>query len=226
MSTQPPLDACPFCRNNFDNKTKTLYGHRVCSKCYYAFANRRQMAFFIDRVLWIIPNLAIGFMFGLAVAYSGSTLTPQSKSMINLISWPLFLVFLFKDGFRGYSPGKLLCGVQTIDRTSLAPIGFGASFKRNLPLLIPFVPLLVAFQLCSGKRLGDGWSNSMVIWKKYEKSHVFGNVGFCEACHYDLRGNTSGTCPECGTPLSEVNRGYLSTAVPAPPSDLQSDHQQ
>jgi hypothetical protein len=26
-------------------------------------------------------------------------------------------------------------------------------------------------------------------------------VGFCRACGYDLTGNTSGTCPECGTAI-------------------------
>jgi hypothetical protein len=25
----------------------------------------------------------------------------------------------------------------------------------------------------------------------------------CESCHYDLTGNTSGTCPECGTKVSD-----------------------
>jgi hypothetical protein len=27
--------------------------------------------------------------------------------------------------------------------------------------------------------------------------------GFCKQCRYDLTGNTSGTCPECGTPVPE-----------------------
>ncbi len=26
-------------------------------------------------------------------------------------------------------------------------------------------------------------------------------AGFCEACGYNLRGNRSGVCPECGTPI-------------------------
>ena len=39
------------------------------------------------------------------------------------------------------------------------------------------------------------------------------NVGRCARCEYDLTGNVSGVCPECGTPLD-------STIVPrpAPPS--------
>ncbi|MFO0837932.1 MAG: hypothetical protein U1D55_05350 [Phycisphaerae bacterium] len=28
----------------------------------------------------------------------------------------------------------------------------------------------------------------------------------CEACGYNLRGNTSGVCPECGTPIWRMRR--------------------
>jgi hypothetical protein len=31
-------------------------------------------------------------------------------------------------------------------------------------------------------------------------------VGRCIACGYSLTGNTSGTCPECGTPIPQVSR--------------------
>lgn len=188
--------------------TKLLYDHSVCSKCYYAFSNRRQAAFLIDRVLWTFPNIALGLGLGY---WLGSLGTPSKEIEItaNILSWPFFLLFFLKDGFNGYSPGKALCGVQTIDRVTRKPIGFAASFKRNLPLLIPIVPLVVAFQLVKGKRIGDGWANSMVIWKRYECSHVFGTHGFCEVCQYDLQGNTSGTCSECGTPVSESNKKHF-----------------
>jgi len=29
-------------------------------------------------------------------------------------------------------------------------------------------------------------------------------LGLCPTCHYDLTGNLSGTCPECGTPIAPV----------------------
>ena len=32
-------------------------------------------------------------------------------------------------------------------------------------------------------------------------------AGFCQLCSYDLTGNTSGICPECGTPVQAVSRG-------------------
>jgi uncharacterized RDD family membrane protein YckC len=211
--TQPALmkHTCPFCRRPLLGRTdKILYGHPICKKCYYAFANRRQCAFVIDRVIWQAPLLGILFLVMAIVSATGGKVTQEMADSINLLRWPLFLAFLFKDGFSGYSPGKWLCGVRVIDWKTRQPLGFMASFKRNLPVFIPVVPLVIAYQLQKGKRWGDGWSNSMVIWKKYAASHVFfGTTGTCEACQYDLRGNVSGICPECGTPVSERNRQML-----------------
>jgi hypothetical protein len=31
--------------------------------------------------------------------------------------------------------------------------------------------------------------------------------GHCTKCAYDLRGNTSGICPECGTPVTDTSQG-------------------
>jgi uncharacterized RDD family membrane protein YckC len=60
-----------------------------------------------------------------------------------------------------------MLGLQVVDVDSGQGAGFGASFKRNLPLLIPVVPLIVAIQLNGGPRWGDGWANTRVVWKKY-----------------------------------------------------------
>ena len=40
---------CPLCgQSKHMNEAKLLYGHAVCKRCYYSFANRRQFAFFLD----------------------------------------------------------------------------------------------------------------------------------------------------------------------------------
>jgi hypothetical protein len=36
--------------------------------------------------------------------------------------------------------------------------------------------------------------------------------GGCDVCGYDLTGNTSGICPECGTPLPEAQRASLASS--------------
>jgi len=33
-------------------------------------------------------------------------------------------------------------------------------------------------------------------------------VGHCRSCSYNLTGNTSGVCPECGNPIGSRNKGY------------------
>jgi hypothetical protein len=64
--------------------------------------------------------------------------------------------------------------VQVLDARTGAPIGAGASFKRNLPLLIPIVgQLIILIQMLKGPRLGDGWAHTKVIWKKYAGQPIF-----------------------------------------------------
>jgi len=50
----------------------------------------------------------------------------------------------------------------------------------RLPLWFPF--LLIAFP------------TGFLLWSDYKR----GKPGDCAACGYDLKGNTSGKCPECG----------------------------
>ncbi len=128
---------------------RLLYNHFVCRKCYYAFTNRRQFAYVIDAV--VINLLCLVPMVNLAV----------------------LLLCAGKDCFAGQSLGKALCGVRVIDRATGKAGGFGMSFKRNLPLYIPFMPLVIGFGLSKGFRLGDGWAHSKVIWNKYKDHPVF-----------------------------------------------------
>jgi uncharacterized RDD family membrane protein YckC len=91
----------------------------------------------------------------------------------NVLGWLLVPVFLCKDCFWGQSLGKAICGVRVIDETTGEPAGIGASFKRNLPLVIPLMPLVVALQMGKGHRIGDGWSGTKVIWKRFANHPVF-----------------------------------------------------
>jgi uncharacterized RDD family membrane protein YckC len=164
---------CPLCgREKYMRKGKPLYGRHVCKKCYYGFANRRQLAFVIDSVIFRFGAIAVGLGVGTMLV-----MLHVSEDLIGALTLPLDLgltaMFLCKDGMGGRSPGRWLCGVCVIDNRSGEPIGLGASLKRNLPLLIPFIPLVVAAQLCKGVRWGDGWAHSKVIWTKYADHPLF-----------------------------------------------------
>jgi uncharacterized RDD family membrane protein YckC len=168
MNTTNIDQTCSLCGKDkhMGKKAKPLYGYLVCRKCYYAFANRRQFAFGADIILWNVSLGILGIVLGLA---------GLSSDAIQGLAYLLFPVFCMKDEF---SLGKAMMGVQVVDKTTGKPVSLGASFKRNLPLIIPFIPLIVAFQLCKGNRVGDGWANTCVIWKKYKDKAPFtiGNV--------------------------------------------------
>lgn len=168
-----PLGSCPLCgRVTGAEKRKVLYGNTVCRKCYHSFANRRQFAFLLDSVIWRVATYPLGFMLGTLMASSGASMG-DIESMSIVCQWALAAAFLCKDCLLGQSPGKAICGVKVIEQGTGSPGGIGASFKRNLPLVIPFMPLIVAFQLCKGHRTGDDWSNTKVIWKKYADHPLF-----------------------------------------------------
>ena len=82
-------------------------------------------------------------------------------------------LFVMRDSFWGRSPGKMAMGVQVYDEVTGEPAGFMTSVKRNLPLLIPFMPLVVATTMLKGPRLGDGWARSKVVWLRYADHPVF-----------------------------------------------------
>ena len=166
---------CPLCGDaKHMTKAKPLYEKMVCKKCYYKFTNRRQIAYLIDAFLWQIFSHIAGMGFGVIAI----RLIPD-VSMTQLF-WSgyafgifLFLFFCCKDGFSGRSLGKLITGVQVVDEETRKPIGFVASFKRNLCLVIPLVVFFVGFQLAKGYRLGDKWANTRVVWTKYASHPVF-----------------------------------------------------
>lgn len=196
---------CPLCgKSKHMPKEKSLYGHLVCKKCYYSFANRRQLAFAIDVIL-------LNIFFIIFAAFIVGVKTEEQESSLWFIC---LLIFFMKDGFSGSSPGKYVVGVKAINENTGKPIGFGSSFKRNLPLLIPFMPIAVAYQLCKGHRTGDKWSDSKVIWKKYADNPVFLPKSSAEyqSTPIELEGQASEALSKA-TKLEA--RGHLSEAIKA-----------
>jgi uncharacterized RDD family membrane protein YckC len=188
---------CPLCGKDehMGTKARPLYGHLVCQKCHSNFVNRRQLAYGIDVLLLtaitylIRPVIVTGLLavlFGVAPGIligisgigdsSGISGTGYFEGSA-LFLWILYLIvslsFFFKDGFRGCSPGKAIMGIQVINITSGKAAGFWSSFKRNLPLIIPFMPVIIDSRIRKGNRIGDGWANTRVIWKKYNDKAPF-----------------------------------------------------
>ncbi len=209
VPTAAPVRArCPLCSRELRKppRCKPLNGVVVCPKCRNGFANRRQLAYIIDAVVWELAAVVPLYYLELipSLAPTGFTVPgPGAMGVAEVVlSYAAALTFYFKDGFRGMSPGKALCGVQVVDVETHEPIGFWRSFKRNLCLLVPLAPLIIAVMMMGGPRWGDGWARTKVIWRKYAHKPVFDQRGLhCTECGYDLTGNTSGRCPECFAPI-------------------------
>jgi len=196
---------CPICGGSVQRgRSKLLYDVPICRPCSNGFARRRQIAFAIDAAIWetawqILLCTAAYFM----ITTMGLQRTHEILGGVFLewiVPWIVLpLIFSFKDGFSGMSPGKRWMGLQVVDAATREPIGFQQSLRRNVGMIIPIVPVLIASQLRSGCRCGDRWAGTRVIWLKYRARPPFEPSGmlWCEACGYNVTGTVSGICPEC-----------------------------
>jgi len=168
---------CPLCgeSENMGSKAKPLYGQAVCIKCSNSFSGKRQLAYVIDTFVF---EICVFILFALVyvlvrIFVNFSFNSSKMPSLYFVLNISYFLVFFLKDGFSKSSPGKQIMGLTVVDNTTGQPIGFKTSFKRNLPLLIPFMPIIVFCELYKGYRIGDKWANTRVIWRKYEDKVPF-----------------------------------------------------
>jgi len=164
------------------------------------------------------PNPAAPFIIPLGVQIA-----------LALVTLSLLVLFAARDGWRGRSPGKWLAGLQVVREDTFEPIDLKLSVKRNLPVVAPLMlfglpgllddvvlPLLggvasliylliISQRLVRGPRWGDKWAGTRVIWLRYAHRAPFDPRGrYCVHCAYDLTGNLSGVCPECGTHIAPL----------------------
>lgn len=170
---QAASNCCPLCQRSDKKweKAKPLYDVLVCKKCSDDFANLRTLAHVIDKVVWMFgPYMAmLTFM----------SILPGLLAVCFAILMLLMMTigFTLKDGFNGKSIGKRVLGLQVVDQNSGAPIGLWKSFLRNIVFYIPILPLIALLTLSKGKRIGDDWANSRVVWDKHLGKGPFWNLG-------------------------------------------------
>jgi uncharacterized RDD family membrane protein YckC len=98
---------------------------------------------------------------------------PQTENGVFLLSIFFWIIFFLKDGFSGYSIGKVICGIRTYHEPSGHPAGFLASFKRNFIMIIPIIILFLIIDIKTGYRAGDKFAKTKIIWEKYKDKPPF-----------------------------------------------------
>lgn len=113
----------------------------------------RIAAFLVDALtislILMLPAAGVSY----AMTWTGS------PRWIQLVWWialgVLMLAMLFRDGFRGRSVGKYVLGLR-LTTPKGNRCGWGRSFARNFPLVIPGWNLLELILVLAGKpRTGD-----------------------------------------------------------------------
>jgi uncharacterized RDD family membrane protein YckC len=182
-STAPSL--CSVCDQPLILPQKRLYGYYVCDKCHSDFATKRAFAYLVDMTLWSFLLFPLTILIFAISGISGAVVAAATHNdniganmavvvLLLCVLGEAFLV-LGLDGFKGHSPAKAMFGLQVIDDRTGRPANFFDSIQRNLPLAIPFMPLYAGYQVFQfeGKRIGDGWSRTKVIWKQYRNKPPF-----------------------------------------------------
>ena len=91
---------------------------------------------------------------------------------LDSIAFPILgaLYLLLRDGVRGRSIGKILCGLTVIDLQTGKPATMPASMRRNIILLVPGANLVAAVleivtisRDVQGQRLGDRLAQTQVV---------------------------------------------------------------
>jgi uncharacterized RDD family membrane protein YckC len=218
----PQSGQCPLCQKRAIGK-KAIYTHPVCKKCFYKFANRRQLGYLVDAIAFLVPNALILYLIASALAHT--SVSAAGTMVLTLVAGiGLACVFCLRDSIDGRSPGKWLADTQVVNELDHQPISYEQSFKRNSILLLGQIPvaggfialvilIIITVQVGKGYRLGDRFAKTKVIWKKYEHLPVFGGDALvCLGCGYNLHGNVSGICPECGGAIPAETQARLVAA--------------
>jgi hypothetical protein len=80
--------------------------------------------------------------------------------------------------------------------------GWWTPFDGNGQYYWSLPTLPCAWVVVAGIAVWNVWA-----WLKWYTTPAAPKPGHCRSCGYDLTGNVSGRCPECGAPVAEAPKG-------------------
>ena len=129
----------------------------------------------------LVGCLLVGVAFARSLRHVDQWLAPEDRFVLGTELGAFFFVWepnIFHypgaEPIRGYSSSLLRDALIWRPRLEFA------RFSLVLPLWIPFVLLAIP---------------TLVLWHRDRRCSP---TGHCQRCGYDLTGNVSGRCPECG----------------------------
>lgn len=144
-----------------------------------------------------LANVSSGFLAGAILArpwwFFGASLGAVYGGMAGLLLGAMAAVRVW--------PGLSICVACGAQFVGALTVGFGMSWidAQSGP------PDYAVFGMLGGGTVGIVLAE--VVRHRYYQSGAEAYVPLCPQCGYSLRGNVSGTCPECGTPVNRSDAG-------------------
>ena len=141
-----------------------------------------------------------------------------SASVVEFIAWAVSIICVF-----GTSAGG--CIVVFADGAFLLIIGMNLTYDEFLPVLQVSNPDSYGFRMPEMVTFRGMRLFSLPLWIPFLIGVIPTLFSFwlerraappclCRVCDYNLSGNTSGHCPECGTSIPKETRATLTTDPP------------
>lgn len=181
----PQSITCPFC------EASSLPVDQVPRRMWVRHGiDLRLLAKRQRRMLWMVLAFMIGQVLPLAADHVGSAFRLPGVSMAFLSTYALLMILI------------MICSLQVLHATGanammLAVCGFGLL----MPMAGVFI-LLGVNRFATTALREAGLRVSLMGVKDEEVVRILCSY-LCRKCGYNLTGNVSGRCPECGTPVPQ-----------------------
>ena len=146
------MSTCPLCNGVCEDSKATIFDLPAHRACINGYSLRRGVAYVIDRMILLGGGISIYAVLG-----------PKDDNLAFVLWVVAFGVWFIRDSLSGRFLGKAIMGLRVAGNMEGQPPTLAQSVKRNLPLFIPFAPIVAAFQIGHGRRMGENGAGTWVF---------------------------------------------------------------